>query len=61
VKDNVAWRIDVPDSLSGQDLKNQVLTHVTMVGETRAQWPADAIEAKRAVLHHVFAGLLGAR
>ena len=61
VKDNVAWRIDLPDAVNGQGLKDQVLAHVTMVGDTRAQWPADSLEAKRAVVHHVLAGLLGAR
>ena len=61
VKDNVAWRIDLPDTVNGQGLKDQVLAHVTMVGDTRAQWPADSLEAKRAVVHHVLAGLLGAR
>jgi hypothetical protein len=61
VKDAMAWRIDVPDSLTGQDLKNQVLTHLTQVDEQRDKWPADQLEAKRLVVHHIYMALFNAK
>jgi len=61
VKDAAAWRIDLPDSLTGEQLKSAVLTGLTQVGQTKAQWPADVLEAKRTVVHHVYAGLFSAK
>jgi hypothetical protein len=61
VKDAMAWRIDLPDSVSGQDLKNQVLTQITKLDEMRDKWPANPLEAKRSVVHHVYAALFNAK
>jgi hypothetical protein len=61
VKDNVAWRIDLPDDVSGAQLKQNVLTHLTKFDQMKAQWPADVLEAKRTAVHHVYAGLFNAK
>jgi hypothetical protein len=61
VKDALAWRIDLPDTASGEQLKTQVLASLTKLSDMKATWPADQLDAKRAVVHHVYAGLLGVR
>jgi len=47
------WKIDLPDTIDGQKLKDNVLKHLTMVDEDKANWPADKNEAYRAVSHHL--------
>jgi hypothetical protein len=34
------------------------MDHLTMVKDMKAQWPADAKEAQRAVAHHVLMALM---
>jgi hypothetical protein len=52
------WRIDMPDSLNAQRLHDNLLKHLTQVGEHSAHWPADKNEAFRQVSHHVLMALL---
>lgn len=47
------WRIDVPDSLTGQQLYDQLLNHLTAFGEMHGQWPQDVNQAYRTASHHV--------
>jgi len=47
------WKIDLPDSVDGQKLKDNVLKHLTMIDEDKANWPADKADAYRAVSHHI--------
>lgn len=47
------WKIDLPDNIDGQKLKDNVLKHLTMVDEDKANWPADKADAYRAVSHHM--------
>jgi hypothetical protein len=54
-----SWRIDVPDSIDGAKLYDNVLTHLTMANEMKDQWPADENDAYRAVAHHVLMGVMG--
>ena len=61
VKDAAAWRIDLPDTVTGEQLKQGVLTHLTQADQMKSQWPADVLEAKRMVVHHVYAGLFNAK
>jgi hypothetical protein len=51
------WKIDVPDSVSGQQLHDQLLAHFTKFGENKANWPADVNEAYRMAAHHVLAAV----
>jgi hypothetical protein len=53
-----AWRIDVPDSLTAEKLKANVLAHLTAAGQTKDQWPADVNQAHALVAHHVLMALL---
>jgi hypothetical protein len=52
------WKIDVPDTVDGPKLKQNLMDHLTMVKDMKAQWPADAKEAQRAVAHHVLMALM---
>ena len=53
-----AWRIDVPDQLSGQKLYDNLLNQLTRVGENTSQWPADKEDAYRHVSHCVLMAVL---
>lgn len=48
------WKLDVPDTLTGQQLYDQLLNHLTVFGDMSNQWPADVNEAYRMAAHHVF-------
>jgi len=52
------WKIDVPDSVDGAKLYNNLLTHLTMANEHKDQWPADENDAYRAVAHHILTAIL---
>ena len=59
VKDKEAWKIDLPDTVSGEQLKKGVLDHVTMADEGKATWPADKLEAERVLAHHALMAVSG--
>jgi len=52
-----SWKIDIPDNIDGQKLHDNLLKHLTMVDEDRANWPADKNEAYREVTRHVLMAL----
>lgn len=52
------WKIDVPDSVDGAKLYDNLLTHLTMANEHKDQWPADVNDAYRMVAHHVLTAVL---
>jgi len=54
------WKINVPDSVDGPKLKDNLLKHLTMADEMKDKWPADVNDAYRAVSHHVLEALLDA-
>jgi len=52
------WKIDVPDSITGQKLYDNLLKHLTMANEHKDQWPSDVNDAYRMVSHHVLMAIL---
>jgi len=52
------WRIDVPDSMDGNKLRQNVLEHLKAAHAMKDQWPANADEAYAAVSHHMLMALL---
>lgn len=52
------WKIDVPDSVDGKKLYDNMLNHLTMVNEHKDHWPADVNDAYRMVTHHILMGVL---
>jgi len=52
------WKIDVPDSVDGKKLYDNVLTHLTTANDMKDKWPSDVNDAYRMVSHHVLMGIL---
>jgi hypothetical protein len=52
------WKIDVPDSVTGQKLYDNLLKQLTMANEHKDQWPTDINDAYRAISHHVLMAVL---
>jgi hypothetical protein len=52
------WRIDVPDTLTADKLRANVLAHLTAADEMKDQWPADVNQAYAQVTHHVLMALM---
>jgi len=52
------WKIDVPDSVDGATLRQNLIDHLTMVKDMKDQWPSDRQEAERAVTHHVLMAVM---
>jgi len=52
------WKVDVPDSVTGQKLYDNLLKHLTMANEQKDKWPADENDAYRAITHHVLMAVL---
>jgi hypothetical protein len=53
-----SWKIDIPDSIDGQKLYDNLLKHLTMVDEDHANWPADKNEAYRLVTRHIMEAMV---
>lgn len=47
------WRIDVPDNLTANQLRQNLSTHLDQIMAMQNQWPADANEAYRVVSQHL--------
>jgi hypothetical protein len=52
------WKIDVPNTLTAEKLKANVLAHLTAANEMKDQWPADVNQAYAAVTHHILMALM---
>jgi len=46
------WRFDIPDTMDGRKLYDNIAHHIDMMGDPKT-WPADANEGYRMVAHHV--------
>jgi hypothetical protein len=58
VKDHEAWKIDVPDDMTGQQLKQNLQDHLTEADNMKSQWPSDQLEGQRALVHHVLEAVM---
>jgi len=54
------YKIDVPDTLDGQKLHDNLLTHLNHIASMKDQWPSDVNDAQRAVAHHILAAITDA-
>lgn len=52
-----AWRIDIPDTINRQQLRDNLSRHLTEVTQSQSSWPTDVNEAYTFVSHHVLAAL----
>ena len=53
-----SWRIDVPNTLTAEKLKANILAHLTAANQMKDQWPADVNQAHAMVTHHVLMALM---
>jgi hypothetical protein len=53
-----SWRIDVPNSLTGDKLRANVLAHLTAANNMKDRWPADVKDADAMVAHHVLMAVM---
>jgi hypothetical protein len=60
VRESGAWKIDVPDSLTGQQLKQSVIQALDKVDQMKDRWPADQNQAYRSVAHDVLTAISNA-
>jgi len=58
VKDNQAFRVDAPDQVTGDQLKQNLQNHLTEVDNMKDQWPTNKLDAERAIVHHVFMAVM---
>ena len=52
------WKIDVPDSVTGQMLYDSLLKHLTTANDMKDKWPTDENDAYRAISHHVLMAIM---
>lgn len=49
------WNINIPDSVSSTELRNNIVQHLRQLNNSVDQWPNDVNEASRVVSHHIMA------
>jgi len=52
------WKIDVPDSVTGQMLYDNLLKHLTSANDLKDTWPADEKDGYRVIAHHVLMAIM---
>ena len=55
------YKIDVPDTLDANTLKQNLIMHINKVDSMKDKWPADANEAARVVSQHILAAISDAK
>jgi hypothetical protein len=53
IREATGWRIDVPNNLTGEQLKNNLVKHLSQVKDSAEPWPAEKSDAAALVAHHV--------
>ena len=53
------WKIDLPNSRTGKQIHDDLLTHLTYLGEHADQWPSNVEDAYRMFAHHVMMAVDG--
>jgi len=53
----VGWKLDIPNNITGQQLYDNLIKHLSYVNDHKDKWPSDVNEAYRDVAHHVFMAL----
>jgi hypothetical protein len=60
IKEHVTgWHFDVPNNITGQQLHDNLVKHLTMIVDQEAQWPADVNTAYGLVGHHIIEAIYG--
>ncbi|HEV2295071.1 MAG TPA: hypothetical protein VGR35_14545 [Tepidisphaeraceae bacterium] len=53
------WKIDAPNTLTARELRDNLLKHLTYLGENMNKLPANVNDAYRAATHHVLMAVYG--
>lgn len=53
IREANGWRIDIPNNITGHQLRSNLAKHLTHVKDAAGEWPADKNEAAALVAHHV--------
>jgi hypothetical protein len=48
-----SWRINIPNEVTGDQLKGNLVKHIQMLDDQKAMWPAEADAAYHAAAYHV--------
>jgi hypothetical protein len=59
IQEAQGWRVDVPNTVTGQQLHDSLLKQLSRLADAQAQWPADKGEAALMAAHHVLLGAYG--
>ena len=59
ISELTGWKIDIPNDRGLQQIHDDLLKHLTMVGDNTANWPADKEGAKGYIARHVIMALYG--
>lgn len=57
VREGDSWKINIPDSIDGKQLAQNLQDQLQKCVQSKEQWPADANDAQRAIAHSVFVAL----
>jgi len=53
-----SWKIDLPDNIDGQKLYDNVVKHLSMFDDDKANWPSDVNEAYRQCTRHMMMAVM---
>jgi hypothetical protein len=53
VQEGGQWKIDLPDSIDGKQLAQNIQKHVDMAVQQKDQWGSDAQQAQRSIAQHI--------
>ncbi|HEY1685576.1 MAG TPA: hypothetical protein VGG19_12490 [Tepidisphaeraceae bacterium] len=59
VREHMSWKLQLPASVDGPTLKNNLVAQLQALNNDSANWPADENEAYRCVTHRVMMGISG--
>jgi len=59
IKELQGYRVDAPNTVTGQQLHDNLLKHLTVVADATAHWPADKKDAGLMLTHHVLMAVYG--
>lgn len=64
LREGRSWKIDIPDSVTADDIRESVARHLNTLTSMKDKWPSDSNEAARVVTYHLLqacytAGQLG--
>jgi hypothetical protein len=53
-----AWKVDLPDNVTGQQIRDNLAKCLTKLNENQAQWPSDVNDGYRIVTHKVLVAVM---